>query len=239
MLSNTDRYAHAARLKQVGWRLVAGLGIALMVSNFAHAQEANKPDAAPAETEAAAAPGEASEGEKVLDPKARIAIQYEHFDKLVASGLTVEPLREKIKERMGSFVDFKEFSRLTVKEQWGSWDEARRLEYISLFKQLIERTYAKKFKPDNKLTVTFRGDAELRKGKARIQTTIASGDIEADVEYRLHQPAGKTGWWVYDIVIDDVSLMRNYRSQFQRIVKADSESALFAKLKEKVESGQE
>jgi phospholipid transport system substrate-binding protein len=172
-------------------------------------------------------------------PKSLIALQYAEFDKLVAGGMSVEDMRSRIVARMDDFVDFTEFSRLTIKEQWDGLSPEKRTEFVGLFKQLIQRTYARKFKPDSKLTVTYRGDAEEKEGKARLQTTIASGGTEADVEYRFLRPEGKSGWWVFDIVIDDVSLMRNYRSQFQKIVKEGGNDALFAKLREKVEAGVE
>jgi phospholipid transport system substrate-binding protein len=95
----------------------------------------------------------------------------------------------------------------------------KRVEFAALLQTLISRTYAKRFEPDHSLKVVFDGDAEIRKGRARLRTTVSSGRTTADVEYRMHQPPERAGWWTYDIVIDDVSLMRNYRAQFQKILK--------------------
>ena len=97
--------------------------------------------------------------------------------------------------------------------------KADRKEFASLLQVLISRTYAKRFEPDRSLKVVFDGEAEIRKGRARIRTTVSSGKTTADVEYRMHQGAATEGWWTYDIVIDAVSLMRNYRTQFQKILR--------------------
>jgi len=51
------------------------------------------------------------------------------------------------------------------------------------------------------------------------------------VEYRLHRPVDKKGWWVYDIIIDDVSLVRNYRAQFHKILKRGGIKRLLATLR--------
>lgn len=222
---------------------VAALWIALSGAAVAQTEPAADPVAKPV----AGAPGDATAVAAAAydldtargEPKRIIQYQYALFDRLVASGKDVEAMRAEIVRSMDDFVDFEEFARLTVKEQWDSFSDAQKTDYVSLFKQLIQRTYSKKFKPDSRLTVTYHGDAEQKKDRARLKTTIASGGVEADVEYRLLQKSSPTSWWVYDIVIDDVSLMRNYRSQFQRIVKSDGVDALFAKLREKVESGEE
>ena len=71
----------------------------------------------------------------------------------------------------------------------------------------------------------------MRKGKAKLSTTVSSGDITADVDYKLHVPEGKSEWWVYDIVIDEVSMMRNYRTQFAKIWKKDGKEGLLKTLR--------
>jgi phospholipid transport system substrate-binding protein len=196
---------------------------------------------APAVAQDAVAPADAAAVALPDGPAARALIvgKYEVIDGIISADETVEKMRERITELMDTFVDFEELSRLTVKEQWDSMTPERRTEYVTLFKQLIQRSYAKKFKPDKKLVVKMADDVEEKQGKARLETTVSSGGTTADVEYRMHVPEGATQWWVYDIVIDEVSLMRNYRSQFQRIIKDSGVDGLMAKLGERVEAGGE
>ncbi len=171
-----------------------------------------------------------------LDPVARIRAIYDRIQAIMKSDAPLVELRAQVEKLTDTFVDYRELARLTVKEQWPQWSDARREEFVDLFKQLIRRTYAKKFKRDPDLTVVFEGGAEFRKGRARVRTTVTSGGTSVEVEYRMYQPADRPGWWVYDIVIDDVSLRRNYRSQFQRILRKEGVDALFRKLREKAEA---
>lgn len=194
--------------KWIEWAVIVGL--------LTWGASANAQDAAAADS-----PG----------PKEVVMARYAEMEKIISNGKPVEAMREDIKSIMEEFVDYRELSRLTVKRSWETFSASEKAEFIGLFKKLIQRNYAKRFKPDSSLKVTYEGEAEMRKGKARLRTTVGSGDISADVEYRMHQIAEKTGWWAYDIVIDDVSMMRNYRTQFSKIVKADGKEGLFKKLR--------
>ena len=161
------------------------------------------------------------------DATALIEARYKDIDQIIASGEPVEATREKIITLMERFVDYKELSRRTLKTHWQGLDKQRQAEFIALFKQLIQRSYARRFEPDKRLKTTFNGPAEVRHAKktgkamAKVQTSVSSGKITADVEYRTHVPHEAETWWVYDIIIDDVSLMRNYRNQFHKIITRD------------------
>jgi len=156
---------------------------------------------------------------ELAGPREVITQRYAVMDRIIASGAPVEAMRKEIQGSMGAFVDFTELARLTIRREWAGMTKKKRVEFAALLQTLISRTYAKRFEPDHSLKVVFDGDAEIRKGRARLRTTVSSGRTTADVEYRMHQPPERPGWWTYDIVIDDVSLMRNYRAQFQKILK--------------------
>ena len=174
--------------------------------------------------------------ETEVTPRGVVEDRYRAIDKIIAGDQSVEAMRDEIKGVMETFVDYRELSRLTIKTHWSELSSKKKDEFISLFKQLIQRSYAKRFKKDKKLQVVYEGDAEIRKGKARLNTEVTSGDTTVEVEYRFHQPESKKGWWAYDIVIDDVSLMRNYRKQFYDILQADGVDGLFVALRERVEA---
>ena len=165
-----------------------------------------------------------------VGPKDVIAGNYAKIEAVIASEKPVDAMREDIKLQMESFVDYRELARLTVKKKWDEFSAAEQTKFEGLVKGLIQRNYAKRFKPDTSLKVTYNGEPVFRKGKAKLSTTVASGDVTADVDYKMHKPEGKTEWWVYDIVIDEVSMMRNYRTQFGKIWKEGGKDALFKKL---------
>ena len=172
-------------------------------------------------------------------PRGVVESRYAQIDKIISGDQSIEAMREEIKGVMETFVDYRELSRLTIKTQWPELSSARQDEFIALFKQLIQRSYAKRFKKDRTLQVVYDGDAEVRKGKARLSTEVTSGETTVEVEYRFHQPETPKGWWAYDIVIDDVSLMRNYRKQFYDILQADGVDGLFAALRKRVKEKRE
>ena len=170
---------------------------------------------------------------KDVAPKEVIANNYAKIEAVIASEKPVDAMREDIKRQMESFVDYRELARLTVKKKWEEFSSDEQIEFVGLVKGLIQGNYAKRFKPDTSLKVTYNGEPVFRKGKAKLSTTVASGDVTADVDYKMHKPEGKDEWWVYDIVIDEVSMMRNYRTQFGKIWKDGGKEALFKKLRKK------
>jgi len=172
--------------------------------------------------------------ETEITPRGVVENRYGQIDKIISSDQSTEAMREEIKGVMETFVDYRELSRLTIKTHWTDLSSSRQDEFIALFKQLIQRSYVKRFKKDRTLQVVYDGDAEVRKGKARLSTEVTSGETTVEVEYRFHHPETLKGWWAYDIVIDEVSLMRNYRKQFYHILMADGVDALFVALRKRV-----
>jgi phospholipid transport system substrate-binding protein len=168
-------------------------------------------------------------------PKEIVQKNYERIGSVIASGKDVDAMREDIKLQMNRFVDYGELARLTVKSQWNQFSITEQSEFTSLVKDLIQRSYAKRFKPDISLRVTYNGKPAMREGKAKLNTTVSSGDITADVNYKLHIPKGQIDWWAYDIVIDEVSMMRNYRNQFSKILKKSGKEGLMKTLRNGVE----
>jgi len=168
-------------------------------------------------------------------PKEIVQKNYERIGSVIASGKDIDAMREDIKLQMNRFVDYRELARLTVKNEWSHFSITEKGEFTNLVKDLIQRNYAKRFKPDISLRVTYNGKPVMREGKAKLSTTVSSGDITADVNYKLHVPKGQVDWWAYDIVIDEVSMMRNYRNQFSKILNKSGKEGLMKTLRDGVE----
>ena len=106
-----------------------------------------------------------------------------------------------------------------------------REEFTKLFKKLLENSYASKI--ENYQDETIKYVKEQVKGKyALVKTEIVRKDGTINVDYKLINEEGK--WTVYDFVIEEVSLIRNYRSQFTKIIKTESYGALVSKLSKKI-----
>ncbi len=222
---------------------IAGIAlIALCVPKSARADEAK--EASPAAVEGAT---DAATPEAPVDaPRAIVAARYEQIKGICAESIDEEKMRDKIKALTVDFVDYEEFSRLTIKRQWKDLSKAQQAEFTEWFRRLIQATYARHFKPRQDVSVNYRGDTKFKGGKAQVQTTVSfegKDTTAVDVDYRFHnrtkdESGGdgevKPDWWVYDLVIDEVSLMRNYRGQFRKILKRDGFEALMTKVKEAV-----
>ena len=98
----------------------------------------------------------------------------------------------------------------------------------------MENTYITAMEAYTSETVRY-GKETLRKKKALVETFIVRPNLEIPVVYRLRQRGGK--WYAYDIVIEGVSIVRNYRTSFAGVVKKQGMEGLLASLEAKVQGG--
>lgn len=170
-----------------------------------------------------------------VTPKAVVEGRYDEIQKILAEDKTDEGVRQKITATLEAFTDFDEFGRLTLKDWWEKLAPKQRTLFIEKFKALVKRSYARRFHAGEPLTVTFTGEPKLVGDKALVTTRVKSGKTTAQVDYKLVQ-RGDT-WKVYDIVIDDVSLVLSYRKQFTKILNKDGFDELIRRMTKKIEEG--
>lgn len=156
---------------------------------------------------------------------------------IVLSAKSDDEMRDKVKALMETFVDFPEFGRICLIDFWTNINQTQKDRYLVEFKKLLQRSYLRHFKKGRDFKLTYRGDPVLNdKGdRVMVQTTLNSGDVTADVDYRFYSSNGK--WVVYDIIVDEVSISRNYRKSFTKVMEKDGFDALIAKMAKK--SGEE
>ena len=169
------------------------------------------------------------------EPKSVIEERYKEIQHIISNEKSDDGVRNKVTAVLESFTDFEEFGRLTMKRYWKTLSAKQRGTFVSKYRLLIHRSYSKRFKANQKLDLSFRGDAEVIGDRALVKTTVVSGKTEAEVDYKLHKK-GDT-FMAYDIVIDEVSLMRSYRKQFKRIMKRDGFKTLIEKMTKKINEG--
>ena len=139
--------------------------------------------------------------------------------------------REKLRETIGVRFNYKQMVMRSLAKNYKDRSEKEREEFTSLFKKLLENSYASKI--ENYQDETIKYVKEQVKGKyALVKTEIVRKDGTINVDYMLIYEDGK--WTVYDFVIEEVSLIRNYRSQFTKIIKTESYGALVSKLSKKI-----
>jgi phospholipid transport system substrate-binding protein len=164
------------------------------------------------------------------DPRACVEARYAEIRAIIAENPVDHVMREKVKALTLQFVDFDAFASETIRATWNDLSEPRRREFLSAFRALIQATYARHFKPRQDLKITYRPSTRSDDARAEVPTTLTFEKSQVDVDYRLVKKADGR-WWVYDLVIDEVSLMRNYRAQFRRILKQDGFDALLGRIR--------
>jgi len=126
--------------------------------------------------------------------------------------------------------DFGEMARRSLGQHWEKRTPAERTEFSRLFTELIQRSYiAKVDQHGSAARVTFLGET-VDEDYAVVRTTIplSNGSI-MPLDYRMHSTGGR--WQVYDLSMDGISLLANYRAQFNKIIRTSSFDELVVRLK--------
>jgi len=136
-------------------------------------------------------------------------------------------LQKAIDERF----DYRQMVMRSLAKNWDLRSDQERQEFIGLFKSLLENSYASKLESYSDEKINYIN--EMIKGKyALVKTEVVRPSSTIAVDYKLIQENGD--WRVYDFVIEGVSMIRNYRSQFTKIIRKDSYEVLVQKLTDKI-----
>ena len=127
--------------------------------------------------------------------------------------------------------DFEEVTRRTMSRHWAARSAEERAEFVGLFTDLLERSYITRVEAYAGENITYFGEA-IDAGYATVRSKILTDRrSEIALDYRLHLREGR--WRVYDLQIDGVSFVSTYRSQFDRIIQAESYGALLERMRKK------
>jgi phospholipid transport system substrate-binding protein len=137
---------------------------------------------------------------------------------------------------IGEVFDFTELSKRTLGREWKKMKPEQQKEFVELFKELLQGVYADRLMTYTDEKVVFDKEIELKKGRAEVQSNIVLSDgTKVPIFYRLTNQSGE--WKTYDLIIEGVSLVKNYRTQFREIIAKDSPEKLLQILREKVGKG--
>ncbi|MFZ9965023.1 MAG: MlaC/ttg2D family ABC transporter substrate-binding protein [Terrimicrobiaceae bacterium] len=127
-------------------------------------------------------------------------------------------------------ISFDAMTRRAVGPGWRQFSEPEKKEAIALFTTLIIRTYSSKFTPGELPDVVYKAATETAPGRVEVSSTTLYKGSRYEVVYRLEQPEGK-GWRVTDVVIEGVSMIANYRGQFDAQFVSGGAAAVLGSLK--------
>jgi phospholipid transport system substrate-binding protein len=126
--------------------------------------------------------------------------------------------------------DFGEMAKRSLGQYWPQRTSAERVEFVRLFTELVQRSYISKVDQHGAHKMTMRGE-RIDGDYAVVRTTLPlSSGHELPIDYSMHSAADDR-WQVYDLSIDGISLVANYRAQFNKIIRTSSYEALVARFK--------
>ncbi|HON59132.1 MAG TPA: ABC transporter substrate-binding protein [Smithella sp.] len=140
--------------------------------------------------------------------------------------------KEKLRVIFDEMFDDIEFSRRTLGRNWNNLTPAQRVEFVNLFKQILEKNYADKILDYTNEKVQFYKENILSDTQAEIQSKIITSSKEIPIFYRVLLKNGQ--WKVYDVIVENVSLVQNYRTQFTDILAKNTPEKLLEILRDKV-----
>jgi phospholipid transport system substrate-binding protein len=149
--------------------------------------------------------------------------------------LTVRPEERRVALRGAAtdIFDFTEITRRSLGRHWQAATPAEREELVLLFTALLERSYLSRIEQYTGERIAVVGEA-LDGELATVRTRLMSkGGTETAVDYRLYRAGDR--WMAYDVSVEGVSLVANYRAQFNKIIQASSAQALVKRLRAKQE----
>jgi len=162
-----------------------------------------------------------------------IAVVTEQHAREASAGRgDAERARTEIRRIAGDLFDFDEMSRRALSRHWAGRTAAEQTEFVRLFTDLLERGYLGRIQSYAGENIVYLGegiDGPFATVKSRIMTPTRRTEIGLD--YRLMQRDGR--WKVYDILVDGVSFVSTYRSEFNRVIQSSGYDALVERMRTK------
>ena len=124
--------------------------------------------------------------------------------------------QDRIRNISEKMFDFTELSRRTLAQNWKEFSDSQKKDFIELYKTVLESAYIDKIMAYTDEKVVFQKETALTDKTSEVQTAVMTRKDEIPINYRVIRT--DDGWRVYDVVVEGVSLVNNYRSQFREIL---------------------
>jgi len=173
-----------------------------------------------------------------VTPTEQVKVEVDHIldllkDKKIDSASRIEQIDNLIRNRF----DFQTMSQWILGINWRKATPEQQNRFVDLFTQLLETTYrgrieayVQEYTDEH---VKYVGE-QVRKGKALVETLVVTKSAEIPINYKLLLETDE--WRVYDVVIEKVSLISNYRSTYDEIVRKEGFEGLFNRMEKKIEA---
>lgn len=139
--------------------------------------------------------------------------------------------RDQVIEISNGVFDYHELSQRTLGRNWRDLDAKQQEEFVSLFRDLLSKVYVDRIMEYSDEKITFDKETMASADKAEVRSSIVTATKTIPMDYRMFLNNGQ--WKVYDVIIEGVSLIKNYRTQFKDILAKGSPEKLLELLREK------
>ena len=161
---------------------------------------------------------------------------------LLVETVALYPGDEKLKQRRASLhdiiaprFDFAEMAKRSLGTHWAKVSDAERDEFVDVFSDLLARTYLERIEHIRKDTVFIKGEKLRSERVAVVHTIVTHKGDKFPIDYKLVKRSG--GWRVYDVVIENIGLVSNYRNEFSGIIRKEKFTGLMKRLRKKSTKG--
>lgn len=138
--------------------------------------------------------------------------------------------RQLIKQTIDRRFDYEEMAKRCLGPHWAKMTAPQKKEFVKLFGELLEASYGDKIEKYSDEKVNYVGEI-LEGDQAEVRTVVVRKNDKIPMNYRL---LNKSPWMIYDVVIEGVSLVSNYRTQFRQIISEKGYGELVKRLKTKI-----
>ena len=167
------------------------------------------------------------------EPSSQLSTTINEFVNILVSTPVAELRAKGLPPRalelvLGRF-DFSEMTKRALARHWVALAPAEQREFVTAFTQKLLVAYGRTVRASGDERIKFQ-DEMIDGSDAKVKTKVLSGGDELAIDYRLHVIDGQ--WKVYDMVIDNISIVDNYRAQFDRVISRSSVKDLLQKMKQ-------
>jgi phospholipid transport system substrate-binding protein len=142
-----------------------------------------------------------------------------------------EARHDQVRKVAESIFDYPDTARRSLGQHWNGRTPEQQQEFVKLFADILDRAYVSKIDLYQGERVQYTGET-IDGNEATVKTMIAAKQgSDIPVDYRMHMKNGR--WVVYDVIIEGVSLVSNYRTQFNKVIQTESYDALVQRLRAK------
>ncbi len=158
-------------------------------------------------------------------------LQIVQDNKPELQGKLADSFRQEIIDLVYDRFDFRVMSQLALARNWKTISSQEQDHFVFLFAKLLENTYYDRLNSYAGEQVIFKTQ-RIQKNKAVVSSVVVRNDTETPVVYKLRHK--DNDWLVYDVIIEGVSLVRNYRTQFASIIEKEKYPGLIKRLEDKI-----